>query len=136
MQTALAQHGTYVSLRIVYRTMSEAGLIHRTRRPHGITKADTATQDRENLIKRDFNATTPLKKLITDITEVQCADGKLYVSPILDCFNGEIVALEMRDNMKKELCIDTIKQLRDKYGKLDGAILHSDRGCQYTVPAK
>ena len=132
MQTALAQHGTYVSLRIVYRTMSEAGLIHRTRRPHGITKADTATQDRENLIKRDFNATTPLKKLITDITEVQCADGKLYVSPILDCFNGEIVALEMRDNMKKELCIDTIKQLREKYGKLDGAILHSDRGCQYT----
>ena len=38
----------------------------------------------------------------------------------------------MRDNMKKELCIDTIKQLREKYGRLEGAILHSDRGCQYT----
>ena len=35
----------------------------------------------------------------------------------------------MRDNMKKELCIDTIKQLREKYGRLEGAIIHSDRGC-------
>ena len=132
MQAALSQRGTHVSLRTVYRTMSEAGLIHRHRRPHGITKADTATQEKENLIKRDFSAAAPMKKLLTDITEVQCSDGKLYVSPILDCFNGEIIALEMRDNMKKELCIDTIKQLREKYGRLDGTILHSDRGCQYT----
>ena len=132
MQTALSHRGTHVSIRTVYRTMSEAGLIHKHRRPHGITKADTAAQDRENLIKRDFNADKPLKKLLTDITEVQCSDGKLYVSPILDCFNGEIIALEMRDNMKKELCIDTVKQLREKYGRLEGAILHSDRGCQYT----
>ena len=72
------------------------------------------------------------KFYMNGITEVQCDDGKLYVSPVLDCFNGEIVALEMRDNMKKELCIDTVKQLREKYGRLDGTVLHSDRGCQYT----
>ncbi len=132
MQAALAQKGTHVSLRTVYRTMSEAELIHKNRRPHGITKTDSETQDRENLIKRDFTANAPLKKLLTDITEAQCADGKLYVSPIFDCYNGEIVALEMRDNMKKELCIDTVKQLREKYGRLDGTVLHSDRGCQYT----
>ena len=132
MHTALAQRGTHVSVRTVYRTISEAGLIHRHRRPHGITKADTATQDRDNLIKRDFTASAPLKKLLTDITEVQCADGKLYVSPVLDCYNGEIVALEMQDNMKKELCIDTVRQLQQKYGRLEGTILHSDRGCQYT----
>ena len=136
MQTALSQRGTHVSLRTVYRTMSEAGLVHRHRRPHGIKKADTAAQDRENLIKRDFSAEKPLKKLLTDITEVQCSDGKLYILPVLDCFNGEIIALEMRDNMKKELCIDTVKQLREKYGRLDGTILHSDdRGCQYTSHA-
>ena len=132
MQTALAQRGSHVSMRTVYRTMSEAGLIHKRRRPHGITKANTAAQDKENLIKRNFKADKPMQKLLTDITEVQCADGKLYVSPVLDCFNGEIVALEMRENMKKELCIDTVKQLRRKYGRQKGVILHSDRGCQYT----
>lgn len=95
-------------------------------------KGNTETQDRENLIKRDFSADKPLSKLLTDITEVMCSYGKLYVSAILDCFNGEILALEMRDNMKKELCIDTLKQLKSKYGDISGAIFYSDRGCQYT----
>ena len=52
MQTALSHRGTHVSLRTVYRTMSEAGLIHRHRRTHGITKADTAAQDRVSDIER------------------------------------------------------------------------------------
>ena len=60
---------------------------------------------------------------------------KLYISAIMDCFNGEIVAVEMRDNMKKELCIDTIKQLRQKCKNLKEVILHSDRGSQYTSEA-
>jgi len=103
-------------------------LLHKRRRPHGITKADTEVQNKENLIKRDFKADKTITKLLTDITEVQCSDGKLYVSPILDCCNGEIIALEMRDNMKKELCIDTVKQLCRMYGNLRNMILHSDRG--------
>ena len=131
IKTALLQKGTAVSRRTVYRAMCESGLLHKRRRPHGITKATTETQEKENLIKRDFKSDTPLAKLLTDITEVQCSDGKLYVSPIMDCFNGEIVALQMRENMKKELCIDTMKQL----GRLNGAVLHSDRGSQYTSEA-
>ena len=115
--------------------MKESGLLHRRRRPHGITKATTEIQDKENIIKRDFSAEAPMKKLLTDITEIQCLDGKLYVSPVMDCFSGEIVALEMRDNMKKELCIDTVRQLKANCPNLKGAILHSDRGSQYTSEA-
>ena len=100
-------------------------------KPHGITKADTETQERENIIKRD-SADRPYAKLLTDITETQCSDRKLYISTVLDCFNREIVAFEMRDNMKKELCIDTIKQLKGICKKENKTILHSDRGCQYT----
>ena len=130
---ALLQKGIDVSRRTVYRAMQEGGLLHKKRTPHGITKATTEIQEQENLIKRDFHADRPLQKLLTDISEIQCADGKLYVSPVLDCFSGEILALEMRDNMKKELCIDTVRQLQAQYGKhLQGAILHSDRGSQYT----
>lgn len=92
-------------------------------------------QEQENLLKRDFSARRPLEKFLTDITEVQCADGKLYISPIMDCFSGEIVALEMRDNMKKELCIDTVRQLERIYPSLSGAVFHSDRGSQYTSAA-
>ena len=135
IQTALRLAGIEVSRRTIYRAMKEAGLLHRRRRPRGITKATTEIQDRENIIKRDFSADAPKKKFLTDITEIQCLDGKLYVSPIMDCFNGEIVALEMRDNMKKELCIDTVRQLKANCRNLNSAILHSDRGSQYTSEA-
>ena len=129
---ALEQDGVDISRRTVYRVMKENGWLHKRRIPHGITKTTTEAQEQENLLKRDFSAQRPLEKFLTDITEVQCADGKLYVSPIMDCFSGEIVALEMRDNRKKELCIDTVRQLERLYPSLSGAVFHSDRGSQYT----
>ena len=136
MVTALAQKGVRVSTRTVYRTMSEMGIVHRRRRPRSITKATTEIQDRENLLKRNFKAEKPLRKLLSDITEIQCFDGKLYVSAVLDCYNGEILSVAMDDNMKKELCIRTIEELKSMYGKkLKGAIFHSDRGSQYTSEA-
>lgn len=119
---ALEQDGVDVSRRTVYRVMKENGWLHKRCIPHGITKTTTEAQEQENLLKRDFSAQRPLEKFLTDITEVQCADGKLYVSPIMDCFSGEIVALEMRDNMKKELCIDTVRQLERLYPSLSGAV--------------
>ena len=137
MNTALEQRGIHVSQRTVYRTMSEMGLIHRKRRPHGITKATPEIHGRENLVKRDFKAEKPLRKLLSDITEIQCYDGKLYLSAVFDCYNGEILSIAMDNNMKKELCIKTVKELELQYGKkkLSGAIFHSDRGSQYTSEA-
>ena len=136
IQSALERKGIHVSRRTVYRAMSEMGILHRKRTPRGITKATTEIQDRENLIKRDFKAEKPLEKLLSDITEIQCYDGKLYVSAVLDCFNGEILSIVMDSNMKKELCIRTVKELELQYGKkIKGAILHSDRGSQYTSEA-
>lgn len=136
IRIALSQKGVCVSKRTVYRTMSEMGILHRRRTPRGTTKATTEIQDRENLIKRDFKAEKPLTKLLSDITEIQCYDGKLYVSAVLDCYNGEIISVAMDNNMKKELCIRTVKELELHYGKkLKGAIFHSDRGSQYTSEA-
>ena len=136
MNTALEQRGIRVSYSTVHRTMSEMGILHHRRTPCGITKATTEIQEQENLIKRDFTAKKPLEKLLSDITEIQCCDGKLYLSAVLDCFNGEILSAAMDNNMKKELCIRTVKELKMLYGKkLDGAIFHSDRGSQYTSEA-
>lgn len=53
----------------------------------------------------------------------------------MDCYNGEILTVEMRDNMKKELYIDTVYQLKQRCGNLQGVELHSDRGSQYTSEA-
>lgn len=61
-------------------------------------------------MKGDFSADVSNKKWLTDITQSPCKDGKLYIAPIMDCFGGEIIALAMDDNMKKELCIKALKE--------------------------
>lgn len=136
MFVALRKKGIKVSEGTVRRAMAEMGLLHRRRTPHGITKATTEIQERENLIKRNFKAEQPLQKLLSDITEIQCCDGKLYLSAALDCYNGEILSIAMDNNMKKELCIRTVNELKMLYGnKLKDAVFHSDRGSQYTSAA-
>ena len=136
IKRALEHKEVHVSRRTIYRAMSEMGILHRRRRARGTTKATTEIQDRENLIKRDFKADRPLRKLLSDITEIQCLNGKLYLSAVLDCYNGEILSISMDTNMRKELCIRTVTELKAQYGdKLCGAIFHSDRGSQYTSEA-
>ena len=101
------------------------------RTPNSLTAADKEAQKSENLIKQDFTAQAPNEKWLSDITEVPCADGKLYVSPVLDCFDGAIVGLSMDDNMRKELCIEAFEQACRRQNAY-GMIFHSDRGSQYT----
>jgi len=121
------------SERTVYRIMERIGLSHRpNRKPHGITKADRNARKSENLLKRDFKAGSPLKKCVTDITEIPARDGKLYVSAIFDCYDLGVLGLSMSDNMKTELCISTIENMVKSYPSISGMILHSDRGSQYT----
>jgi putative transposase len=132
---ALLQRGFKIGIRQVYRIMRKNNLLKKLiRHPNGITKADKEAQKSENLIQRNFSAEKPHEKLLTDISEVQCFDGKLYISPIMDCFNGEIIAIDMDDNMRKELPIATLNAV-SRIGNFKGAILHSDRGSQYTSQA-
>ena len=135
MQIALMHRGYTVGKRRISRIMKENGWLHeRKRRPKGLTRATTEIQEKENLIKQDFTSYQLYQKLLTDISQISCRDGKLYISPIMDCFNGEIISLVMRSNMRKELCIDTFNAAAKRF-PLNGAILHSDRGSQYTSEA-
>lgn len=120
------------SLRTIYRVCKDNNLlIKRKRNPNGITKADKEAQKSENIIKQDFTAETPNTKWLSDVTEVSCSDGKLYVSAVFDCYDGAIVGLSMDDNMRKELCISSFESACKRYNAY-GMIFHSDRGSQYT----
>ena len=117
----------------VRKVMKQVGLLHQPKRkPNGITKADKEAMKSDDLIKRDFKAERPLEKCITDITEVPAKDGKLYISAIFDCFDAAVLGLSMADNMRAELCVQTLKNAFTSYSGLCGAVIHSDRGSQYT----
>lgn len=126
------EYGYEGSERMVYRVCKENNLIiKKKKRPNGLTKADKEAQKSENIIQQDFTAEKPGQKWLSDITEVACLDGKLYVAPVLDCFDGMIVGLAMDDNMRKELCIKAFENACNRYSAR-GMIFHSDRGSQYT----
>ena len=92
------------------RPSREIGLSHRLRRkPNGITKADRNARKSEDLLKRNFRAEKPLKKCVTDITEIPAKDGKFYVSAIFDCYDLGVLGLAMADSMKAGLCVSTVK---------------------------
>lgn len=131
VQLALHQRGVEAGIRKITSIMREKGWIHNRRKPCGITKSTTEAQQKENLIQQNFKATEPFTKILTDITVIQCKDSKLYISPTLDCYSGEILSLCMDNNMRKELVIRTLTAAAKKF-PVKGAILHSDRGSQYT----
>lgn len=93
--------GGYSTVCRIYRTNGIT--IKKKHSPNGLTKADKNAQKSENLIRQDFSATKSNEKWLSDITEVPCADGKLYIAPVFDCFDGSITGLAMDDNMRKEL---------------------------------
>ncbi|MFZ7294617.1 DDE-type integrase/transposase/recombinase, partial [Avibacterium avium] len=86
----------------------------------------------DNLLQRDFTATVPNEKWVTDITEFKCAEGKMYLSPIKDLFNNEIIAYDVARSPNFE---QITRMLTQAVNRLAGEkpILHSDQGWQYQM---
>lgn len=82
----------------------------------------------ENHLNRNFQASQPLEKLTTDITYLYFGDCRLYLSSIMDLYNGEIVAYSIGEKQDTELVLDTLNQL----SLPEGSLLHSDQGSVYT----
>ncbi|MDE8314916.1 IS3-like element ISErh1 family transposase [Erysipelothrix rhusiopathiae] len=82
-----------------------------------------------NIINRDFKSLRPLEKLVTDITYIFYGHKMLYLSTIMDLYNGEIIASTLSDRQNLECVVDTLNQLPDI---VQPCILHSDQGSVYT----
>ncbi|MDE8081880.1 IS3-like element ISErh1 family transposase [Erysipelothrix rhusiopathiae] len=82
-----------------------------------------------NIINRDFKSLRPLEKLVTDITYIPYGHKMLYLSTIMDLYNGEIIASTLSDRQNLECVVDTLNQLPDI---VQPCILHSDQGSVYT----
>ncbi|WP_369352364.1 IS3 family transposase [Staphylococcus epidermidis] len=82
----------------------------------------------DNLLQRQFKASCPMEVLTTDITYLPFGHSMLYLSSIMDIYNGEIVAYKIDDKQDQSLVNDTLNQI----DKPEGCILHSDQGSVYT----
>ena len=84
-----------------------------------------------NLIDRDFVATRPNQKWTTDITQVNIQDKKLYLSPILDMFNGEIISYSISFSPDLKMVVSMLNNALNRVKDTDGLIIHSDQGWHY-----
>lgn len=84
-----------------------------------------------NLLKRKFQARKPNKKWTTDITEFHLFGRKLYLSPILDMYNGEIISYEIAEHPVLELVTNMLKKAFAKIPDNTKLLFHSDQGWQY-----
>ncbi len=127
------KHGLIVNHKRVYRLMKEMGIqakIRRKRKYFG-KKSEKVVSD--NLLNRDFSASHPNKKWVTDITYIDFGKQRMYLSVIYDLFNNEVVAYKLDDQNNLKLVLNKVKEAIKKRDAR-GTLLHSDRGFQYTSP--
>ncbi len=85
-----------------------------------------------NVLKREFSASCPNQKWVTDVTFVHTTQGWAYLSTIKDLYDGYVVAHNLCKQNSLGLVTDTLKKALEKEVVRDGLILHSDQGYQYT----
>jgi transposase InsO family protein len=86
-----------------------------------------------NILARDFRAAQPNQKWATDITEFHVAGKKLYLSPVIDLFNGEIISYEIAERPTFEQVEAMLQKSFRKLPAERNLILHSDQGWQYQM---
>lgn len=131
----ISSKGTLVNHKKVARIMRETNLKATVRRPKSTkeSKSKAGGYVYENLLNRDFEATHPNQKWVTDMTEVLVEDKKYYISALMDLFNREILALQVSSSPNLELIKATIEaaQKKRKLRSLEGVLIHSDQGSVY-----
>ncbi|WP_158638700.1 IS3 family transposase [Metabacillus litoralis] len=131
----LKAKGRIVNHKKVARLMSEANIKAVVRLPKTTkeSKGQSAGYVYENLLQRNFFASQPNQKWVTDMTEIQIGKDKFYLSVIMDLFNREIIAFKISSSPNLELIKDTLEAARKKrkLKTLKGVLIHSDQGSVY-----
>lgn len=139
----LSRRGIRVSEKVVRRVMREEGLVaaRPRRRRYSSYAGEEGLRTAPNLLladeaadRHDFTASAPGRVLVTDITEFRLPDaaGKVYLSPCVDLFDGDVVAFSAGTSPGKALVAEMLGAAVAATG--GGFTLHSDRGWHYRTP--
>ncbi|WP_246105635.1 IS3 family transposase [Sporomusa termitida] len=128
----LRRKGLRVNHKRIERLMKQAGIHSKTAK---IFKATTNSKHAlavaENLLNREFTASRPNQKMVSDITYLWTEEGWLYVAAIIDLCGQRVVGLSMSERMTKELVMQALDSVCKRARPPHGVLIHSDRGSQY-----
>jgi transposase InsO family protein len=136
MQASLSRQCVNISEKVVQRLMKQECLVAvtRKRRRYGSYMGEISPAP-DNLLNRDFSASAPNEKWLTDITEFQTPAGKVYLSPMIDCFDGMVVSWSIGTRPDADL-VNTMLDaaIESVTASSDRPVVHSDRGGHYRWP--
>lgn len=130
---ALRNKGYCINHKTVQRLMKELGLCCLVRMKKYKSYKGNVGKVAPNLLDRDFKADSPNEKWVTDITEFSLNGQKLYLSPILDLYNSEIVSFSITERPVFSQVQTMLTKAFEKHSNLKGLIFHSDQGWQYQM---
>lgn len=126
-------YGMVIDEKVVLRLAQEEGLV--TLPAKKMEKYNSypgpVGETAPNLLSGDFSSDEPGRKLLTDVTEFHLNNYKVYLSPVLDCFNGEIVSWTISRSPNLEMVKTMLQGAIEKVGRSRQTIIHSDQGWAY-----
>lgn len=136
IQAALNRQRVFISEKVVRYLMKQAGYkAARPKRRRYRSYIGEISPAPENLINRDFHATAPNQKWLTDISEFHIPAGKVYLSPMIDCFDGMVVSWSIGTSPDAELVNSMLDAAIETVTESDERpIVHFDRGGHYRWP--
>jgi putative transposase len=132
---AIRQLGTKVNHKTVQNLMGKLGLKSLVRPKKYRSYKGEVGHAAPHVLQRRFDATGVNQKWVTDVTEFKVAGEKLYLSPVMDLYNGEIIAFETSKQPTFSLVGIMLRKALTKLKPGEQPILHSDQGWQYRMPA-
>ncbi len=130
---ALKNMGLVINHKCVQKLMQSMKLKSRIRITKYRSYRGQVGRVADNVLQRQFESNQPNQNWVTDVTEFNVRGEKLYLSPIMDLFNGEIIAFQMERRPIFRLVKDMLKEAIDKLNINEKPIIHSDQGWQYQM---
>ena len=129
---AMRNKGYVINHKTVQKLMNNLGLKGKQRKNDKYhSYKGTVGKVADNLLNRDFSAIKPFEKITTDVTQFNVCDEKVYLSPVLDLFNNEIVSYSISTSPNLEQVREMLNGLFAKLPVDATPIFHSDQGWQY-----
>ena len=132
----LRKAGWQVAKKTVLKLMRELGLVCliRRRRRYVSYQGDVG-RIADNVLNREFTATAPNQKWVTDVTEFRICDRKVYLSPIMDLFDRQIISYSVGTSPNLNLTNSCLRDALATLGEDQAPLVHSDQGFQYQHPS-
>ena len=127
----LRNEGVEINHKTVHKLMMQMGLKAKRRKQHYHSYKGEVGKVAPNVLDRDFMATRPNQKWTTDVTQINIHDQKLYLSPILDMYNGEIISYSISSSPDLKMVMTMLNKAFRKVKNTEGMIMHSDQGWHY-----